>query len=170
MYSRPELIPFNWVPGYITITLCISTLDGDSITYRSHQIITFQARINICDLKPYITFFHVLKPVSNHQLSASIYVHEGCCTYHWFHKCKEDREDMEDHSISLTSLWIPHNPRMNPDCLVLQYPRKWKKGLTHRPIATVARFWDPCINQSTKLCLHLHSSTTEATAEEILAI
>ena len=120
------------------------------------------------ELKPYITFFLVLKPVqSNHQLSACIYVHEGCCTYYWFHKCKEDGQNMTYHSISLTSFWIPHNPRLNHDCLVLQYPRKWNKGLAHWPIAIVARFWDPCINQSTnKVCLHLHSSTTE----EILVI
>ena len=168
MYSRPELIPFNWVPGYITITLCISwTLHGDSITYRSHQIITFQARINMCDLMPYITFFLVLKPVSNHQLSACIYVHEGCCTYHWFHKCKENGNHMLYHSISISLSTFPHNPRLNQHCLVVQYTRKWNKRLTHRPIAIVARFWDPCINQSTnKVCLHLHSSTTE----EILVI
>ena len=167
MYRRPELIPFNWVPGYITITLCISTLHGDSITYRSHQNITPQARINMCDLKPYITFFLVLKPVqSNHQLSACIYVHEGCCTYYWFHKCKEDGQNMTYHSISLTSFWMPHNSRFPTTRLVHQYPRKWNKRLTHRPTAIVASFWDPCINQSRKVCLHLHSSTTE----EILVI
>ena len=59
--------------------------------------------INMCDMKPYITFFLVLKPVSNHQLSVCIHVHEGCCTYHWFHKCKEDCNNMAYHSISLTS-------------------------------------------------------------------
>ena len=117
----------------------------------------------MCDLKPYITFFLVLKPVqSNHQLSACIYVHEGCCTYYWFHKCKEDGQNMTYHSISLTSFWMPHISRLQRTRLVHQYPRKWNKRLTHRPTAIVASFCDPCINQSTnKVCLHLHSSTTE---------